>query len=442
MKKYLRNISPLSVLTFSILFFVLFREFGGLIFEPISYLTEAFIFMCSVSFLLGYLTVTAAGPSRVNKNNLQDGISIISANSKEDICNKFVFRMLLFFSLCNCIVLVLDFRSLQSYFMNYSLESITVAHNLRTFAGIRFSLTGIISNITNGFPVITAAFLLLQREKIIFSNNEIVLVLISLMINLIFAFMAGGRNEEAMVIVFLLLTGTVRLAILKKSMFPPLPRFVKICSLSVFLFSIFYMLIIFLVRASVSSLNLLGMVSDFSFFGVKVGINTSGSFSSLKIIYLTLVFYITHSLNELNLLLSKLSGIGPYWGGYNFYSIVLFLNKIGFHLTDINFIRLNLVHLGTYLGLLGSIYLDFGYFGSLIFFYIYGFFVCFAWKRSKYSKKPEWMLLSVYNLLILFFAPIYSAIGIGYGLPMLIALFFLITVKWFFNLFNQACANY
>jgi hypothetical protein len=85
---------------------------------------------------------------------------------------------------------------------------------------------------------------------------------------------------------------------------------------------------------------------------------------------------------------------------------------------------------GVYRTLLGSMYLDFDYFGTYIIMFFLGFFSSYFWRRYLIYRSYGYTFFSAYFLLILIFAPFYSVFQ-SFGFNILVGYFLLLPFKDF-----------
>jgi hypothetical protein len=412
---------PLYVLLISYTVYFMLREWAGILYEPVAAKTILFSIGTLLSFLIGYFTAFFSYIIS-SKPNYNVSIGSIRADS---IQHDRILRVLLFCSILHILISLLDFYTVRSYYVG----GLTEARYLRMAEGIRSSTTGMLKLLTAGFPAVTAAFLILKREHIL--SSKLILTTAGIfIISLILSFASGGRNGAALMILFAVCAALARKAE-GKQLIPTFSFSIKIITSITLSLSILFMLWMFWDREQFRSRDMSDTIENLKDFNVQVNLQTGEGLEVEKTIYLMFAFYVTHSYNELDLLLTDLSGPGPYWGGYNFYEVVLFLNVIGFEFTDATQIRQELIRPGTYLGLLGSRLFVFLYWGTFLAVYLLGFFICVIWRKALKTGGPIWELLSAFNLMSLIAAPIYSVYNIAYGFSILVAIVLLPVIMIF-----------
>ena len=143
-------------------------------------------------------------------------------------------------------------------------------------------------------------------------------------------------------------------------------------------------------------------------------------------------FYVTHGINQLDVLLnSPYPAHAPYLGAYQFSAFALFFKKLGFDIISNDIMGLEIPVSGYYFTEIGPMYLDFGIWGSIILVIFYGFFYGRSWQ--KFINKPT--LFTFYSVLIFLVlsnaSPIISLVGAGYFSGILVSLMFLYIFQLF-----------
>jgi len=394
-------------------FTFLLRSFGGLRYQPLNGITITFFIGSFISFVLGYHTfkVVTNGHSRC--------VTTATQKQTQESIDSLLLKKIILLCVAWLFLSVLDLYSLRSFYESGFTES----RYLRMAEGIRGSITGILTSFLEGFPMMAIAYVFLKKDEIDFTKTT-KMVIGFYIASVAISFSSGGRNSAAFQIIFLLLTGLLRKAGNKRA-FPILPKALKFIFGVTFIFCLLLSAYLFVSREEMRGRDVTLVIGNLTYyFDIDIQTNFLSNYPSLQIVYSMLVFYITHSINQLNIMITSMAEVHYYYGGYNFYKVVLLLNKFGLNLPDITSILGDMDQSGVYIGLLGSLYLDFGYIGTFIFLFLYGLFVKMSWVYALHSRKIEWELLAIFNFLVIIFAPIYSVFNIASGFSFLIAICF------------------
>jgi len=153
----------------------------------------------------------------------------------------------------------------------------------------------------------------------------------------------------------------------------------------------------------------------------------SEPFRTLVAIFAFAYLYMTHSLSELDFLLSH--GDPPlFLGRYNFHTIVLFMHHMGLGISPLELSGV-LPRVGVYVSALGEMYLDYGILGALLAFLIIGACSGWVWRLMRAVPRVENELLAVYILTGAMVSPLYSILPVANGFYVLLAILVLKMVR-------------
>lgn len=140
-------------------------------------------------------------------------------------------------------------------------------------------------------------------------------------------------------------------------------------------------------------------------------------------------YYVAHGVSQLDILLNApFPTSAPYWGGYEFSTFFLFFGKIGLPVITTETILAEIVNPGVYFTHIGALFLNFGYWISLLLVLSFGYLSGYAWpKFHSGGIKLSLVYLNVIILSLVSFAPIVSLISAGY-FPAIIVSYFLLVV--------------
>lgn len=346
--------------------------------------------------------------------------------------NKFIDFVILLSFLFIILKIYLSLTGGLGSIYDFSLMGLTEMRNkLNLFdAGSNSSILSIITSILAGFPILGYFILLYFKiNNKYLSKNRTVLLVIKLFLSIITYLLGGGRNS----LVLILLISFLSLLYFRRidkgdSMKKNLKKYKKL--LLLLLGIILFVIVGITISRNKYKANISTFDSSVYYshgFGVDLNpnlypyINSYNNNLSIVTTSLSLYYYITHPLHELNITLKSSPTNFPYNGNYQFYQFSMFLNKIGFDLISINTILNEIENPGKYTGLIGAMYLDFSY-GSLMLFFILGFLFGQYWslfiKTKSFKSFVGLVLISVVFLV----SPIYSFISIGVFSSLIISL--------------------
>lgn len=278
------------------------------------------------------------------------------------------------------------------------------------------NMVGVLASIFSGFPLLSIPFYTLFRPRFP-ANKQVALLLISFFY-LGTTYLTGGRNGAMITLLIIAFSYlVVRQTFGKKRIV--LSRSMK-SIMAVLLVGVFFSFSkIFIDRAELTMGTLWDYITYFiesHFYELRpyarVLLDNEWTYRH----YFPIMFfheYIVHSLNELDVLLHTTLDNFPYWGGYEFHTFTLFLNKLGADFTNIEQITAVLPRPGRYLSLFGGLYLDFGYIGLVLSVGLLYFFAGRAHRKFIRTRRLEPLLWFIYLYLIILLGPIYSLIGVA-----------------------------
>ncbi len=417
-----------SFLKVWILVFLL-RTIGLLKYANIEFNTilaiSLFVFLLIFSFILGNNSILESKSLIIRKYDVNSSNNVL-----------ILARFSIFFSLMCFICLFIKMGNLSSnYSVNLDLKGLSTLRNAQmtdaTFES-GSSIFGIISGILFGFPVLCVV-LGLYYNQIVSKKLSIILNVIFLL-GLFLSFMTGGRlTAFTFVLVYFF----------AKNIIPSYGEKNKSNNKSKLLYAVLVIVILWVFSRMFSDrrgeagleevLYVLPLCEPsnltkflllhFPSYGDAIGI--MGYFE----------FYVTHGLNQLDVLLNSPYPIhAPYFGAYQFSAFALFFKKLGFDIISNDIMSLEIPVSGYYFTEIGPMYLDFGIWGSIVLLLIYGYSYGKNWK--KFINKPT--LFTFYFVLIFLVlsnvSPIISLVGAGYFSGILVSLLFLYIFQLFIPL--------
>ena len=331
-------------------------------------------------------------------------------------------------SFLSIIFLFLKLRNLSSdYNFDFSLAGFTELRQERSFSGVEkgSNLWGILSSVFGGFPFLSGALAFYYSGHI---KDWIRYFLLGLfIIGITITFLSGGRFGAffGIQLIFFssLLSSYRRHQIQRRRLF-------WMILFSILLIVVFGFIFILRLGNDTSSnifqsvlSNLRGVSFDKELFNYY-----SDRFSqSIVFIFLMFKYYISHSIYELDVLLSSPDPISfPYWGEYQFYPFYLLTNKLGLtNALPIEEILDEIANPGVYFTYIGAFYLDFGLIGIFIATFIIGLVCGWFWRSFLKGKTLKSFYLSILLLIFLANSSIISVIGSAIFPGLIITGFFL-----------------
>ena len=288
------------------------------------------------------------------------------------------------------------------------------------------NIFGVIANITSGFSILSYLYLKYFESQL--SHRKRRLLLASFISGASSSLLSGGRWTIAIAILSILFSRFSKSSILKNCIPNPKKnkkrtrnRILKtVIATSTVTIVIYVFFSIFLHRAGDSSDGshiLVDYVST-NLDGTTVS-SQSMEFASRNDLTASLFFicsmtqyYVGHSYYQLDILLNAPTpDNAPYYLAYQLYPYAMLLNKVGGNIISISQIQDEIVNPGFYFTLLGSCYLDFGYWGALLCISFGMFFGSFFWAKWTLSNRFEYQYLSFLTITVITISPILSAIN-------------------------------
>lgn len=298
------------------------------------------------------------------------------------------------------------------------------------------NIYGVISNVLYGFPVLAIFIFSVYKSQL--NRAQTFLLIISYLLGLFISFTNGGRfTAFAFILMYYFLTKIHRKSRINKitEYRSPLRKFVYY----IFIIGIFYVFgQIFIVRLGSQDalMNYLEM-QDFNRPKqvTKDIIHNIPLLSGLLQFLMIFDYYITHSIDQLNYLLSSSYPINaPYLGAYQFSAFVLFLNKLGTNIKTTDLIDAEIPNPGVYFSMIGGVYLDFGKLGIFWFSSFIGILSSISYKNFLKKRTLSSAFWSCIFLVIISISPIISMIGTGYFSSIIAAGIFLFVFNFRFSL--------
>lgn len=384
--------------------------------SPITYNVDFYAFLYFFGFyaffLLGWLffTLTLSKGAFLNK----EGFSI--KNSKLSFLLKSTFILLI----CSLIINVYDFFIVGDV-LN---KGIVALREERTVQGARGSIVGVLIVLLSAFPVILLVLAKVAGERQLISTFKQRWYLYFSVLGIIFYFLSGGRNNFAIALVFyFIFISFFNFKYRKANKI----NIKKISVLGLFtLLILFIFLYIFIERVELIGISMKSytetLEQNFSVTFYKPNFD-SIFFENFYYAFLTLLFYINHSLMEFSKYFIN------DWSSYT--SGVMLLPQV-FMLIDVVFSTSffldaihNMILHGVYLSAPGFLYLDFSLFG-LVFPFFAGLLLPYAYRNAASDSKNDLFWFFIYASLTVFmiFSPVYNVFSM-LMFPLVIAVFFI-----------------
>ena len=401
---YLLMINPLFLFLSITTFIFLLRSYGGMDYPQLSYRGVTMLVLSIVGFSASYFFSMVIP---FGKNGYVIDTAVVS--SKVSRMFGFVLAISLFWFVFATIELFSNLDSLS--------RGITAARFESIGRGVEGSFLGALKHLTLGFPVVGMLIIIMYPERV--SRHLRIAGIIIFALSIFYGFLAGGRNPAFTSILLCSFA-----FFMKKTYAVTSPVKMRLR------YKIFFILLIFIVlynfvtifferaelRGRGAAEDIENIVSGFALGGWVVEVEEP---SEILQIYTMLVFYATHAINEMNVVINN--GFGPYGGSYSLYLPFIFLNKLGFELMNINDVVAALDKQGVYLGLLGSLYLDFGIY-SLGFYALFGFLAGLLKRKVSRSLSPVASLFFVWILGLIALSYFYPIFSVGNGFSILVAI--------------------
>lgn len=364
-------------------------------------------FLTFLSFSIGYFLSFRNEPARFftftrNVNRSSDTNFLIFSR----------IRLLLFvLSVLYPTIACIDFFIVKGASLSTIIEQREAEH----LSGPRNSAIGAIGALLSGAPPILLA-LLIDEKNIVKRNNFIFFIIAFGFFSM---FLSGGRNAFFISIIYFFVY---------RFLFASQPRvtqgyfnFKKFIFYIFFLYAFYFSMVMFLERFEAQGFSVYFMLDYLEQeYNIKIlRPSMSDYFVPAYSIFVYLCFYISHAFTYLNEYF--VFSYEPYLGGsYNFPQLARLIDVFyGTNMFGEGRDRMLLT--GVYLTLPGSLYIDFGYFGSLVINSILGF--VFGFLAFNVNRLPIAFKLCLTYLCVAFiFSPIYGIFGMANGFSIIFIL--------------------
>lgn len=409
------------VILFPWLFVFLARYAGPIQYVPVDIELLVFffsvIFFTYIAFLFGYASVFT---KTLSDNYLYHN----TVGEQGDISRvfRFVRAVVVFIAILYPIISFIDFFLVKGATFSTIIEQRESEHA----TGPRNSLIGALGALLSGSPPVLFVLLLFKKFKSKWFNY---LLYLFVFLGFLSMFLSGGRNAFFISIFFVFF---YRLFFIPKK-----TSFSKKTNLKSFIFGffllygLFFSMKMFLDRFEAQGFDVNFMLDylerEYDILIYRIPFDGE-MFVSLYSVFVYLVFYISHSFTYLNEYF--LISYSPYLGGaYNFPQVVRLVDVVlGTDLFSLSRDKVLLV--GVYLTLPGSLYLDFGWPGTIVvcstLAFIYGRLSFNLFYLNLFQK-----LFFAYLSVVLIFSPVYGLFGMANGFSLIFILFlvFLFSIK-------------
>jgi hypothetical protein len=398
--------TPLKILyAFMIATFAL--RFCGLNYAPLTGDCLLFYALCLAAFTVAYLLVAAVGPrSPVLRRPLRP-----SQSSNDDM--RSVIRFLV---LVGCVG---GAAALLKIFSDKSLvtSGLIVARLVREEGG-GMTLSSLIEVLFSHCLLIAVGILMARSSKL--TAGQAQLSLCALLFLTLLQIAMGGRTGATFLLGYLGAIAAVRTSQGQRA-FPQMPRVTK----HQFVVTT-AMLVIFFGYVFVKREEYRDRVRSETFSNIESQMYVEvedkvfqGDVGAAGVLFLA---YTTHAWNQLDELLHDPVCPGPYYGAVTFSLAWVALEKFGLHVDTINEVKHEIVASGKYYGLFGSLYLDYGYSGAVIVWFLFGTMTALVWRRAVATGTIASTLIAAYFVLTLTFASIMPVTGAANGMSILLAI--------------------
>ncbi len=388
------------------------RFFGPITYPQVSMELLFFLVICVAikyfAFCLGFFLLSTFNQSVVQVSNLSGRCS----NEMGSVFPR-VRLMVLCLAVTYLLVSLFDFFFVKGAALSMIVEQREAEH----LTGPRNSLIGAIGALLSGGPPMLLAIMIFSRFQS-FPLNFSVYIVIAL--GFASMFLSGGRNAFFISAAFVFFCYVFFSAYSAKMLIKP--SVTRFFALLFFLYCMYFSMRMFLDRFEAQGFEIGFMLQYLELeYGVKVfrfdydGALFVAAYSAL--VYLS--FYITHAFTYLNDYF--VAAYSPYMGGgYNFPQLARLID-VAFGSNFFEGGRERMLLVGVYLTLPGSLYLDFGVVGSLVFSSLIG--LCCGYLARNLARLALYQKLWLaYIAVALVFSPIYSIFGMANGFSMIFIL--------------------
>lgn len=297
---------------------------------------------------------------------------------------------------------------------------VTVARYAAMESGPRNSLLGALSYFLSGAPPILACFLLTRRAR---GERKEIIPWLLVLGGFSASFLSGGRNAfviGAIFILFYALLVRIKQGRTEAPKKLKIPRWLKLCVG----FGVVYVVYLFVERAEIRGVDMAGAMQLLSEnYGVKVYSPSwlSGFFLEAYYCLVYLVFYLTHAPTYVSQYLEV--SYSPMLSGSYGFSILFRIMEVVFGSGSLLDPADELLVSGAYLTLPGTLYVDFGWFGVVFGGLFLSVVTVYIVSLALKSVPGKGLMCASLCLTIIALSPLFSAIAVGNGLPILFLLF-------------------
>ena len=332
------------------------------------------------------------------------------------------WNILLFLSMISILLTSLKMFSLLGG--DFSLTNITEArlNRARDASDVKGgNIFGVLGTITSGFFIVLYMYTQWFEESL--SKKQSLVTNLIFVVGILFSFLSGGRFTAAIAITAAWLIKRVsKIKSQTKSKTKEKKRQLKWYKVIPVVLGVLYAFsLMFIYRVGgteTSNIALLNYLAT-SLGGVEL----PDSHRSILLQYPFLVplyfvcalfqYYIGHAIFQFDVLIDNFTGgDSPYLLAYQFYPFVLLLNKFGLGVISIQEILSQIPNPGVYFTLAGAFYLDFGYWGGVLAFFIICILGSSVWVGLVNGNRTFMnVYISVLFIMVILFSPIISLIG-------------------------------
>ncbi len=391
------------------------RIFGPVTFGSLSGSVLIFVATCLIVSAMFY----AAGYAVV-KNKVSRWPEIRPYKPSGGVVFHRVYSAFFFFTLLFALISFYDFLVVKAGV----LSEIVAMRESEHLSGPRNSLIGAIGTLLSGAPVLFFA-LVLSRKNI--SRVKKYATYGAIFLGFASMFLTGGRNAFfiGLVFVFAYYLFFIKVPVLEGISDAKPHLFGKFILLLVITLGVYYSLNIFFERFEHQGLNSQKALDHLSHdYNVSIAeiscLYTNSLCEKLYPIFVYLIYYGTHALNYIDAYF-LIDESPMFLGAYNF-SVISRMADITLSINSFEHVRSQLLVVGVYLSLPGSLFLDFGYIGTIVVMAFMSFWFGYFIKNVKSLALYQKMFASYFTVLFIF-SPVYSALGMANGFSLIFLMF-------------------
>lgn len=430
--------SPIRIVTFSwLLVAIAYVIFPFSFNEAWVPKTCIFVFFAWFALAFGYLLgKELACPPKKQKDPILDGLDSVyhAWNSRIEL-NRLV-TILAIIGIIGSIAFAADLVIVRGIDYSRGLSWARTELQINTIqqGGIpRARLLSVLARIAHGFAPVAALIALLRLEQV--RINTLRLCIFTLILSIFAGSLTGGRNAFFIALILLLAGMLQKYLKLKECNLSRTKKAIIQTAAGFLVFSFFiYALAVFVDREtalrgralteSYQNLEETFLITfDFEFSSCR-----ENFFSHLFLAITKLIVYLTHSLNEINLIIRQGSNVDMLFGRHSlgfasllfgklFYSIGLLENPL-----KVSDVFSPFERSGRYISMLGSLYADFGYWLSHVVLFYVGLASGFLWRQYKRTDALSTELFCSFVIMTLIVSPFYLSLNTANGFQIFIAL--------------------